>query len=268
MDHKDVMSSLSNFDLDETDSQIYLNLLKTGEITVGNLAAKLELDRGKAYRSLNKLRNLGMITTTFTNPITCFAVRPSEALPSLLQKKEHELIAMKRLADQIIAEQKNLMHKVPVTETTSFSIIQGRSNVYTRISKLLQEASDTIYLITTIEDIIMMYHTTIPEKIKDCISRGIEVRLVTETDDSNSIPLVNRLGVKEVKIGKLPSKGRMIVEKSNQLIMSGSTKNSKDLNDETDSVLHTNSSDMVENIFSLCAHLWKISKPLTLSLKH
>ncbi|NDB87948.1 MAG: hypothetical protein EB164_03305 [Thaumarchaeota archaeon] len=60
----------------------------------------------------------------------------------------------------------------------------------------------------------------------------------------------------------------MIVEKSNQLIMSGSTKNSKDLNDETDSVLHTNSSDMVENIFSLCTHLWKISKPLTLSLKH
>ena len=268
MEQKDVMSSLSHFDLDETDSQIYLNLLKTGEITVGNLAAKLELDRGKAYRSLNKLRNLGMITTTFTNPITCFAVLPSEALPSLLQKKEHELIAMKRLADQIVAEEKNLIHKVPVTDTTSFSIIQGRSNVYTRISKLLQEASDTVYLITTIEDITMMYHTTIPEKIKDCIDRGVEVRLVTETDDAEFISLVHRIGVKEAKIGKLPSKGRMIVEKSNQLIMSGSTKNSKDLNDETDSVLHTNSSDMVENIFSLCAHLWKISKPLTVSLKH
>ena len=268
MEQKDVMSSLSHFDLDETDSQIYLNLLKTGEITVGNLAAKLELDRGKAYRSLNKLRNLGMITTTFTNPITCFAVLPSEALPSLLQKKEHELIAMKRLADQIVAEEKNLIHKVPVADTTSFSIIQGRSNVYTRISKLLQEASDTVYLITTIEDITMMYHTTIPEKIKDCIDRGIEVRLVTETDDTEFISLVHRIGVKEAKIGKLPSKGRMIVEKSNQLIMSGSTKNSKDLNDETDSVLHTNSSDMVENIFSLCAHLWKISKPLTVSLKH
>ncbi|NDF27804.1 MAG: hypothetical protein EB153_09705, partial [Nitrosopumilaceae archaeon] len=151
---------------------------------------------------------------------------------------------------------------------TSFSIIQGRANVYTRISKLLQEATDTVYVITTIEDITMMYHTTIPEKIKDCVDKGVEIRLITETDDSDFISLVNRLGVKEAKIGKLPSKGRMIVEKSNQLIMSGSTKNSKDLNDETDSVLHTNSSDMVENIFSLCTHLWKISKPLTLSLKH
>ncbi|MGQ0605742.1 MAG: TrmB family transcriptional regulator [Candidatus Nitrosotenuis sp.] len=267
MNQQDVMSSLSNFDLDETDSQIYLSLLKTGEITVGNLAAKLDLDRGKAYRSLNKLRNLGMITTTFTNPIICLAVMPSEALPSLLQKKEHELIAMKRLADQIITEQNNLIHKVPVTETTSFSIIQGRSNIYTRISKLIQEAANTVYMITTIEDITMMYHTTIPEKIKDCIARGIEVRLLTETEDASFVSLVNRLGVKEARIGKLPSKGRMIVESKKQLIMSGSTKNSKDLNDETDSVLHTNSSDMVENIFSLCSHLWKISKPLTLSIK-
>ncbi len=265
---QDVISSLLHFDLDETDSQIYLNLLKTGEITVGNLAAKLELDRGKTYRSLNKLRNLGMITTTFTNPITCFAVVPSEALPSLLRKKEHELIAMKRLAEQIIEEQNDLIHKVPVAETTSFSIIQGRSNIYTRISKLIQEAVNTVYIITTIEDITMMYHTTIPEKINECIGRGIEVKLLTDATDAKFISLVDRLGIKEARVGKLPSKGRMIIEKGKQIIMSGSTKNVKDLNDEIDSVMHTNSSDMVENIHALCAHLWKISKPTTLSIKH
>ena len=54
----------------------------------------------------------------------------------------------------------------------------------------------------------------------------------------------------------------MIVEDESQLIMSGSIKESMNLNDEGDSILYTNSSEMINNMFSLCSHLWKKSKPI------
>jgi hypothetical protein len=52
----------------------------------------------------------------------------------------------------------------------------------------------------------------------------------------------------------------MIVEENKQLIMSGALNMSMDLNDEGDSVMHTNSLEMVSNMFSLCTLLWNKSK--------
>lgn len=257
-----IAKSLSYFGLDEIDAQMYLSLLKIGEITVGNLSVKLEIDRGKAYRSLNKLRNLGMITTTFSNPTTCIATKPDRALPLILQKKEHEITFMKKFADEIIAQQHQLTHVEPSVESTSFSIIQGRVNIYTRIGKLIEEATDTVYLITTIDDIAMMYHTSIPEKISAAIKNGTEIRLVIDTDNDDLVPLITRLGITNAHIGKLPSKSRMVVEKGKQLIMSGTMRESKDLNDEIDSILQTNSPNMINNIYVLCNQLWKKAKPV------
>lgn len=264
----DIASALTNFGLDETDAMLYANLLRMGSITVGTLSSKLNIDRGKAYRSLNKLRNLGMITTTFSNPTTCMAIKPSEALITLLQKKEDEVVIMQKIVKQIISVQDELIHKETVSDISSFSIIQGRANIYTKIGKMIQETAGTICIVTTLEDIMLMYHTSIPEKIKTCIKNGGQVQLLTQVDSEESLPLITRLGANESRIGKLPSKGRMIVEKDKQIIMSGAMRESKDLNDDTDSILHTNSPDMVNNIHSLCTHLWKSSKPLEILSKH
>ena len=98
--------------------------------------------------------------------------------------------------------------------------------------------------------------------------KGVNVNLLTYTDSKNLLPLVERVNASESRIGKLPSKSRIIVEKDAQLIMSGSIKETMDLNDETDSILYTNSSEMIDNMFSLCTHLWKKSKAVNLLIKN
>ena len=107
-----------------------------------------------------------------------------------------------------------------------------------------------------------MYHTSIPDKIHARINAGGEVRIITEECTAKAMEIIEQLGTPDIKIGKLPSKSRMIVESKNQLIMSGAMKESMDLNDDVDSIMYTNSAEMVENMFSLCTHLWKKSKPL------
>ena len=257
---EEIFSSLVHFGLEEIDAKIYVGLLQMGSVTVGTMAQKLDVDRGKAYRSLNKLRNMGVVSTTFSNPTIVNAIEPSEALTSVIQKKEDEIIMLQKLARPLVDNLKNFEKEAVPTDLSSFSIVQGRSNIYTRIGKLIQDSTEKIFLVTTSEDLMRMYHTSIPDKIHERVQGGGDVKLITNACDVKSMEIIDQLGASEVRIGKLPSKSRMIIEAKRQLIMSGAMKESMDLNDEVDSIMYTNSVEMVENMFSLCTHLWKKAK--------
>ncbi|MEW6043541.1 MAG: helix-turn-helix domain-containing protein [Thermoproteota archaeon] len=262
LDRDELITMLGHFDLEEIDSKMYIGLLQTGPLSVGNLAAKLEIERGKAYRSLEKLRSMGLITTTLTNPIICKPVEPQEALANIIQRKENEFVTMQKIASKLAEDLKEITRKQQPIEAATVSVIQGRHNIYSRIGKILQESDSIIYIVTTEKDLLRMYHTSIPEKIKICRANGGQIRIVTDSEDPTSLAIINKLGATEIRIGKLPSKSRMVVESGKHLIMSGGINETMDMNDDGDSVLDSNSIEMVDNMYSLCEHLWKRSKPV------
>ena len=259
-DKDELITMLKHFDLEEIDSKIYIGLLQVGPLSVGNIAAKLEIERGKAYRSLEKLRSLGLITTTLTNPIICKPIEPKEALTNIISRKENEFITMQKLASKLAVDLKDITRKQPISDTPTVSIIQGRHNIYSRIGKMLQESSGIIYIVTTEKDLLRMYHTAIPEKIKICKDQGGQVRIITDSEDANTLSIITKLGASEIRVGKLPSKSRMVVEDQKHVVMSGGFSETMDMNDDSDSVLDSNSIEMTNNMYSLCEHLWKRSK--------
>lgn len=261
MNHEEIIKHLGLFGLEEIDSRVYMGLLQTGPVSVGNLSVKLDIDRGKTYRALNRLRNMGVVNTTFSNPTLCSAIPPIDALNVILDRKQDEMITMKNLSQKIVEDIDIIVKQTDMQEISSFVIIQGRSNIYSRISKLLQKATGVVYLVGPSEDFMRMYHTAIPEKIQTLKENGTEVRILTEISSEKELVLINRLEPTEIRLGKLPSKSRMVVEENKQLIMSGALNTSMDLTDENDSVMHTNSAEMVSNMFSLCTLLWSKSKP-------
>lgn len=261
MNPSEVMEGLAFFGLEEIDSKVYMGLLQTGPVSVGALSAKLDIDRGKTYRALNKLRNIGVVSTTFSNPTLCKAVPPTNALNVILGRKQDEITTMKNLSQKIIQDISEVAKSIETQELSSFVIIQGRSNIYSRISKLLQKASGTVYIVAPSEDLMRMYHTAIPEKIQSLKKAGASVRILAELVNEKEMSFVSRLEPSEIRIGKLPSKSRIIVEENKQLIMSGALSDSMDLNEESDSIMHTNSAEMACNMFSLCTLLWNKSSP-------
>lgn len=264
MNQKEIIETLAFFGLEEIDSKVYMGLLQTGPVSVGALSAKLDIDRGKTYRALNRLRNIGVVTTTFSNPTLCTAIPPSDALKMIVERKQDEITTMKNLSQKIVEDINTIVRNTEVTEISSFVIIQGRSNIYSRISKLLQKATGVVYLVAPPEDLMRMYHTSIPERIEMIKKAGTEVRILTEISNEKELSFVYRLNPTELRLGKLPSKSRMVVEENKQLIMSGALNASMDLNDESDSVMQTNSLEMVNNMFSLCTLLWGKSKKVEL----
>ena len=263
-------------DLETVEARIYLNLLRLVPVTASSLAKELDVDRTKTYRTIDKLLNMSIVSTTISNPKLCIATKPEEVLKIVLQKKQDEINRVEKIGKEVI---KKINKIVPITDghyVPTFRTVQGRANIYSHIEKILEDSSGTIYIVTTTEDILRMYHTAIPEKIKECIGKGGTVRILTDADDKKFLPLIDRLKPTETRLGKLPSKGRIIVEEGKQMVMSDvmnasdfvNTENSRSTTDsfslgaDSDFALWTNSAEMVNNIFSLCKFLWRTSKPL------
>ncbi len=254
----------SVLDLEELEGQIYLNLLRTGPITASALAKELDIDRAKTYRTIDRLVSESIVSTTFSNPKLCIAVRPEEVLKIVLRKKHDELNMIEKVGKEVIAQVNKIVSEDERSNVPTFRIAQGSQNIYGNVEKLIEESQEIVYIVTNIKDISKMYHTNIPEKIKLCEKNGGEVRLIVEMNDEKMLQFVERFGATESKIGKLPSKGRIIVSKDSQMIMSDATaKTSLQTNSEQDFALCTNSFEMVSNIFSLCTFLWKAAKPIS-----
>ena len=250
-------------DLDELEVKVYLNLLRTGPITASALAKELDIDRARMYRTVDKLVSRNIISTTLSSPKLCIAAEPREALKIALRKKEDEVNKIKRGSELIIERINKEITVKQGTNVPTFRVVQGRVNIYADIAQLIENSSGIVYISTTLEDISRMYHSAIPEKIMICEKKGGKVRLLVELDDPKLIPFVKRFNASETKICKLPSKGRMVVQKDIQMIMSDSASESQmSINSESDFSLCTNSSEMVNNIHSLCSLLWQTAQPL------
>jgi sugar-specific transcriptional regulator TrmB len=254
--------------LEQMEAHVYLNLLRVGPISASALAKEIDVERTKTYRTIEKLLNQNIVTTTFSKPKLCVAAKPEEVLKMILQIKEDELKLLKQSREDII---KKIQETVPTNNGTNlptFHIVQGRSNIYSNIGKLIENSSNDVYIVTSLKDISRMYHTSIPEKIKICEKNGGRVLLLTEMNDETLIPFAKRFGATETRIRKVHAKGRMIVEKDKQMIMSDEiTKENESSSVESDYAFSTNSNEMVNNINTLCGFLWKNSKPLTMSKK-
>jgi len=274
MSYEDELKGISSdleeiLDLDDLESKVYLNLLRAGPITASALAKDLDIDRARMYRTVDKLVSRNIISTTLSSPKLCIATNPHDVLKIALGKKEDEINKIKKSGQAIMEKINNEITNNQITTVPTFRVVQGRQNIYSDIAQLIENTTNVLYIVTTLDDVSRMYHSTIPEKITICEKNGGKVRLIVDMDDMKLAPFVKRFNATETRVGKLPSKGRMVVEKNRKMIMSDSATSFQQSNSDSDFSLCTNSTEMVENIFTLCSFLWDSSKPLkTLDVKN
>jgi len=256
-------------DLDDLEAKVYLNLLRAGPITASALAKELDIDRARMYRTVDKLVSRNIISTTLSSPKLCIAADPHDALKIALGKKEDEVNKIKKSGEAIIDKINNEITTNQSSTVPTFRVVQGRQNIYADIANLIENSTGITYIATTLDDVSRMYHSTIPEKISICEKNGGKVRLLVDMNDPKLAPFVKRFNATETRIGKLPSKGRMVVQENKKMIMSDSAASSQNASADSDYSLCTNSSEMVDNIFTLCSFLWDSSKTLkTIDVKN
>lgn len=248
--------------LDDLETKIYLSLLRTGPITASALSKEIAIDRAKAYRTIDKLSSNGIVSISFSSPKLCIAADPDEILSLTLKKKEEEILKIKSDGRKIIDKIKEVSSADTKSNVPTFRIIQGLENIASQVERMLETTTDIVYFVTTLEDISRLYHSEIPEKIRLAEKAGGKIRLVIDEVSPKMMPFVKRFGASEVRIGKLPSKGRIVVSKNcpitGKLLMSDSAvKGTLHENIDSECALFTNSEEMTNNIFTLCNFIWK-----------
>lgn len=263
MEQEELISALADFDLDSTDSLLYISLLQSGPTTVNTISTRLRIEKGKIYRSIHKLQNLGIISSALSNPTICTAIKPQKALYDIIRKKEEQIVVMKKDVERLSKKIERFQNPYPtVSQLPSFYVIQGRPNIYTRIGNIIENAPKTVYIVTTKTDLLRMNYTAIPDKIKTSKNKGITVRIITDTDSSKDITETDGYEDAEIRLCMLPSKSRIVVSEGDRLVMSGAMNDSMSLNDEVDSIMYTNSPEFIKNMYSFCTYLWSVAEPL------
>lgn len=268
-DEEKLISLLKNFGLSPIEAQVYIGLVKTGPSKASQISNFARINRITGYKLLDNLKELGFVSSTFSNPRIYTANDLKSSLQYVTSRKKFELERLEKLVP-LLSEtyEKIKSNQAPQPEPKTegdaqFNIISGRYNIYLHIAKLIKKEKRLIYLIASTNDLGMMYYTSIPEYILEAQKRGIEIKCVTELDGKEDDEFIKRLKIENIRIANLPSKGRIVCGESESLV-SGYTATESGLNSEHDTALVTNSEEFVRSMRCLCRQLWESGKELRL----
>ena len=253
-----IITKLSELDVDENESRVFLHLLRVGPVRAGSITSALQYDRNSVYRVLVRLRNKGLVTSTFANPPLYCATNPEETIRTLLVRLEENFTRAKKTGHEIIQYLQKIKNNTEKDQydLDTFTIIQGKRNVYARIARIIKNAKNPIFIVTTEEELVRMYHTAIPEEIES-LSKKLDIRLILPKTD-NVKDLMAKFTGAEIRCGTLPAQGIIVLEEGRQLIMSGNI-HSNNVSGSDFSVLCTNNFGVISNLQYLCENLWSIA---------
>ena len=260
LEDEELKTYLQNFGLNQDEIVIYLGLLKMGQCKVRQICDHTHINRIKGYRILEKLKKNGFVSSTFSNPTFFNAVDLKKSLQEVISRKKFDLEHLEKLKPLLCENYEKLNYDIKKIDSPQFTIISGRSNIYSQIAKMIKEAKNVLYISTTLIDLATMYYTSIPESIQKTQQNGIDIRFVTELDKNIDFDIIHRMKINNIRIRNLPSKGRIVCGHS-ETLMSGYTDQTSSLNSQIDSALLTNSSEFVSNMTCLSKQMWKSGKP-------
>lgn len=259
-EQKQIISDLTSIsELKSTEIIIYLVLLKHGPMFASKLTKKLNLGRVSTYQYLDRLKKFGFVTVTLSNPAYYEAVEPSQAFSILLQKKTNESVMIKKITKNIKTIFEDFGNASQKHDMPKFNIINGKSRIYSYISNVIEQASGIVYVITTHNDLMRMYYTSIPEKIKIAKKNQNKIRIITDKIPDESFPILKKLNASEIGICRLPSQGRIILEQ-NKILLISNLSDGEYIQHENENMIFTNSNVMINSLHALSEMLWSNSE--------
>ena len=257
MGNDELVLHLLEFGIPKSESELYVGLLNTGPTRASYVCNVVHMNRVKGYKILENLKTLGLVSSTFSSPAMYKANELKESLENLLSMKKFDIDRLEKIADTIIENYKvTKTSEISEDSNPQFTLISGRQNIFSRIEKMIREETKEIWMVTTYNDLSMMYYTSIPECIIKSQKKGVMTKVITELEKEKSSEIIDRMKIEDLRIANLPSKGRIVCNSSETLI-SGYTTKKSNLNALEDSAFLTDSEEFVSNMKCLANQLWK-----------
>ncbi len=199
------------FDLNIYETKVWVALLSRGICSAGEIAELSSVPRSRTYDVLEMLEKRGFVIEKLGKPIKYMAVKPEIVIEKLKnntqQSAEERIKALSNLKDTEEFTELQQLHKTgiePIKNHELSTSIKGRSNLYSQMRDIMENAVNSIYLITSAFELNtkQKMFSDIFAKIK---KRKIDVRIIISDDEETAQKLSKKFEV-PIKSKKINSR--------------------------------------------------------------
>ncbi len=135
---KQVKEYLSNFGLSETETDLYLTLLKIGPSTIMNLARESGIKRSTTHNNIEELINKGLVSQTSRGERRMVVAEKPEKLSILLEQKKWELDKHESELPLIVNEINTIIPEISKTTSVEVKYYKGKKDVQNIYNEVLK----------------------------------------------------------------------------------------------------------------------------------
>ena len=257
---------LVDFGFDQIDAQVYVYLAKKGMQKASDICKTLKLEKQQTYPSLKRLQSKGIVSSTLEHPARFSASPFEQVLDLLIKAKIDETQQLQKSKNEILANWQNLRLE---DNTSKFTVIEGRTFIYSRIQQMLNIATTRVLAITTLPTLSQMNHQGNFDLSNNKVSKSkIQFRFIAELSEQRGQIIANLL--KEIAKTKLKVEGRnpdlgvtlfpqLIVKDEDEALLFTKHGTEKSLIEKDDVCLWTDCKPLVQAFTAMFEELWRNS---------
>jgi HTH-type transcriptional regulator, sugar sensing transcriptional regulator len=258
-----VITTLLSLGLTEIDAKVYVFLAKMGLQRALDMHKSMKMNKEQLYRSLRKLQSKGLVTATMEHPARFSAVPFEKVLDLFIKTKLEEAHEVQKHKDEILSIWKSMAIEEN-DPSAKFTIIEGRTTIYSKIQQMIQETKTNFSAILTTSSLLRANQHGLFDSTKKASEKDKEIRFLTELSPQYVSAMKGFL--QEIKKNKLPVKGRItessfhsfpriVLRDEEEVIFFISPNAGSDAEQDT-SCLWTNSKTLVQAFAVIFENLW------------
>ena len=213
----------SAFNLNIYEVKIWTALLSKGLATAGELADISGIPRSRSYDVLESLEKRGFVIIKLGKPIKYIAVKPEEIVKrvktSIEKNAGYQVNMLEKIRNTTTFQEIELLYKQGITSVEPNSLsgsIQGRSNLRNQINSILDEAEETVTIMTTSTG-LKRKTDDFKKTFKNLKNKGVNIRIATKITEDLEGTLNELKNVAEVKnIDNIT--GRFVIVDGKQIV--------------------------------------------------
>lgn len=141
-----VVTYLKELNLTEAEAKLYLTLLKTGPVSVRDLAAVTDIKRTTAYLYIEQLLEKGLITKQVKGSQKLIEANPPESLAHLITKERESAEIAKKHFDEVVTLIKSRMPEAEEKEEVEVRYYKGVNGIMKVYAEALEGVNFRLYV--------------------------------------------------------------------------------------------------------------------------
>ncbi|MAH98682.1 MAG: hypothetical protein CMA12_04975 [Euryarchaeota archaeon] len=176
---------LSDSGLAEREIAVIGALSGKSNMRASEVAKELGTTRLEAYKSLEELQDIGLVSVIADRPMRFSCPRIDKAVEHLIDIRRGQLSRIERSFNEIQSsiEKSNFVPEdTPDLENPKFTILKERVRILNRLEKMAQNTEEDMVLILGKFGILPIFRGNTIQSINDAAERGARVRILAQLD--------------------------------------------------------------------------------------